>query len=150
MRVVEPGDKIILASDDGYTCVFDESEVRPMGREARGVIGMRRKVISMDAGKSGDILTITEKGYGKRTSLEQYRMTRRGARGVITIKTSHKNGNVVGIMLVNEDDEIMLSTKNGMMIRIMARDIRKQGRNTMGVRLMRLNEGDRIVSFARL
>ena len=150
VRVVEPGDKIILASDDGYTCVFDESEVRPMGREARGVIGMRRKVISMDAGKSGDILTITEKGYGKRTSLEQYRMTRRGARGVITIKTSHKNGNVVGIMLVNEDDEIMLSTKNGMMIRIMARDIRKQGRNTMGVRLMRLNEGDRIVSFARL
>ncbi len=150
VRVVNEGDRIILASDDGYTCVFDEGEVRPMGRGARGVIGMRRRVISMDAGKEGDILTITEKGYGKRTSLQEYRMTKRGAKGVITIKTTEKNGNVVGIMLVDEDDEIMLSTKNGMMIRIFARDVRKQGRNTVGVRLMRLNEGDKVVSFARL
>ena len=151
VKISKGGEKIILASYDGYACMFDEKELRSMGRAARGVIGMRRRVASMEiAYGSADILTITENGYGKRTPISQYRVTRRGAKGVKTIKVNERNGRVVGVMAVSENDEIMLSTKNGMMIRIKAMDIRRQGRNTMGVRLIRLNEGDKVVSFAKI
>jgi len=149
-KISKGGEKIILASYDGYACMFDEKELRSMGRTARGVIGMRRRVASMEVASSGDILTITENGYGKRTSISEYRITRRGAKGVKTIKVNERNGRVVGVMAVSEEDEILLSTKYGMMIRIKAMDIRRQGRNTMGVRLMKLNEGDKIVSFAKI
>ena len=149
VKIVRKGDKIILASPDGYACVFDEKEVRQMGRNTRGVIGMRRSVVSMEVAKDGDLLTITENGYGKRTSLEKYRETKRGAKGVKTIKISERNGKVVGIMAADDEDEILISTKHGMMIRIKAENIRRQGRNTMGVRLIKLNKGDKVVSFAR-
>ena len=150
VKISRGNEKIILASPDGYACMFDESEIRTMGRNTKGIIGMRRKVISMEVASNGDLLTITENGYGKRTPINQYRITKRGAKGVKTIKVNERNGNVVGIMATNDEDEILLSTKNGMMIRIKAKDIRKQGRNTMGVRLMKLNEGDKIVSFAKI
>jgi len=150
VKMASRGDKVILASEDGYACMFYEDEIRPMGRNARGVIGMRRRVVAMEVAREEDILTITENGYGKRTSIQEYRITRRGAKGVKTIKVNERNGKVVGIMAVKEDDEILLSTRNGMMIRMRAGDIRKQGRNTMGIRLMKLNEGDKIVSFARV
>ena len=150
VKISRGNEKIILASPDGYACMFDESEIRTMGRNTKGIIGMRRKVISMEVASNGDLLTITENGYGKRTPINQYRITKRGAKGVKTIKVNERNGNVVGIMATNDEDEILLSTKNGMMIRIKAKDIRKQGRNTMGVRLMKLNEGDKIVSLAKI
>ena len=150
-KISKGGGKIILASYDGYACMFDEKEIRPMGRAARGVIGMRRRVASMEIAYGNiDILTITENGYGKRTPISEYRVTKRGAKGVKTIKVNERNGKVVGVMAVDEKDEIMLSTKKGMMIRIKAIDIRRQGRNTMGVRLIRLNEGDKVVSFAKI
>ena len=150
VKISDGNSKIILASYDGYACMFDEKEIRTMGRNARGVIGMRRRVVGLEVAKEGDILTITENGYGKRTSMNEYRITRRGAKGVKTIKVNERNGGVVGIAAVNEDDELLISTKNGMMIRIKAKDIRRQGRNTMGVRLIRLNEGDKVVSFAKI
>ncbi len=150
VKISKEGEKVILASYDGYACMFPEKELRAMGRAARGVIGMRRRVASMEVASRGDILTITENGYGKRTPISQYRITRRGAKGVKTIKVNERNGNVVGVMVVDENDEILLSTKHGMMIRIKAEDIRRQGRNTMGVRLMKLNKGDKIVSFAKI
>ncbi|HEC94657.1 MAG TPA: DNA gyrase subunit A, partial [Thermoplasmatales archaeon] len=146
---------IILASADGQACRFSEEEVRPMGRVTRGVIGMRLKkgdsVVSMAImGEEGDLLTITENGYGKRTSIKEYRKTHRGSKGVRTIITNKRNGKVIFVREVEEDDEIMLTSKDGMMMRVPVKDIRRQGRNTMGVRIMRLNEGDKVVSVAKI
>ncbi|HEC81922.1 MAG TPA: DNA gyrase subunit A, partial [Thermoplasmatales archaeon] len=146
---------IIMASADGQACRFSEEEVRPMGRVARGVIGMRLdpddKVVSLAVvGEEGDLLTITENGYGKRTSIAEYRKTHRGSKGVKTIITNERNGKVIFVKEVKDDDEIMLTSKDGMMIRVPVKDIRRQGRNTMGVRIMRLNEGDKIVSVAKV
>ncbi|MCD6468108.1 MAG: DNA gyrase subunit A [Thermoplasmata archaeon] len=146
---------IIIASANGQACRFSEKEVRPMGRITRGVIGMRLdpddKVVSLAVvGEEGDLLTITENGYGKRTSVSEYRKTHRGSKGVRTIITNERNGKVIFVKEVKDDDEIMLTSKDGMMIRVPVGDIRRQGRNTMGVRIMRLNEGDKIVSAAKV
>jgi len=146
---------IIIASANGQACRFSEKEVRPMGRITRGVIGMRLdpddRVVSLAVvGEEGDLLTITENGYGKRTSVSEYRKTHRGSKGVRTIITNERNGKVIFVKEVKDDDEIMLTSKDGMMIRVPVGDIRRQGRNTMGVRIMRLNEGDKIVSAAKV
>ncbi|MEA2054719.1 MAG: DNA gyrase subunit A [Candidatus Thermoplasmatota archaeon] len=146
--------KVIISSANGSACVFDDKDVRSMGRVAVGVIGMRLRggdrVVDMEVAQGNDILTVTENGYGKRTPLDSYRLTKRGARGVRTIITNERNGKVVSIMEVRDDDEIVLSSRQGMMVRIPVKDIRRQGRNTMGVRLMNLNKGDKIVSVAKL
>jgi DNA gyrase subunit A len=144
---------IVLASADGQACRFDEREIRPMGRVTRGVIGMRLKegdrVVSLAVvGEEGDLLTITENGYGKRTAIKEYRKTHRGSKGVRTIITNERNGKVIFVKEIKEEDEIMITSKEGMMIRVPVRGIRRQGRNTMGVRVMRLNEGDKVVSVA--
>ncbi|HHH79454.1 MAG TPA: DNA gyrase subunit A, partial [Thermoplasmatales archaeon] len=146
---------IIIASANGQACRFSEKEVRPMGRITRGVIGIRLdsddRVVSLAVvGEEGDLLTITENGYGKRTSVSEYRKTHRGSKGVRTIITNERNGKVIFVKEVKDDDEIMLTSKDGMMIRVPVGDIRRQGRNTMGVRIMRLNEGDKIVSAAKV
>ena len=146
---------IIIASANGQACRFSEKEVRPMGRITRGVIGIRLdsddRVVSLAVvGEEGDLLTITENGYGKRTSVSEYRKTHRGSKGVRTIITNERNGKVIFVKEVKDDDEIMLTSKDGMMIRVSVGDIRRQGRNTMGVRIMRLNEGDKIVSAAKV
>ncbi|HEB37629.1 MAG TPA: DNA gyrase subunit A [Thermoplasmatales archaeon] len=146
---------VVLASADGQACRFDESEVRPMGRVARGVIGMRLgrgdRVVSLEiVGEDGDLLTITENGYGKRTSIKEYRKTHRGSKGVRTIITNERNGRVIFVKEVKDDDEVMITSKEGMMIRIPVKDIRRQGRNTMGVRIMKLNEGDKVASVAKI
>ncbi|KAA0001361.1 MAG: DNA gyrase subunit A, partial [Thermoplasmata archaeon] len=138
---------IMMASSGGQAVRFSEKEIRPMGRITRGVIGMRLKkedtVVAMAVvDEEGSLLTITENGFGKRTPIEEYRKTHRGSKGVRTIVTNKRNGRVIFVSQVSEDDEILLTSKQGMNVRIPVRDIREQGRNTMGVRIMRLNEGD--------
>jgi DNA gyrase subunit A len=126
-----------------------------MGRVTRGVIGIRMgkgdHVVSMAVvGEEGNLLTITENGFGKRSPIQDYRKTHRGSKGVRTIVTNERNGQVIWVKEVVDDDEIMLTSKEGMIVRIPVKDIRIQGRNTMGVRIMRLNEEDKVVSVAKI
>ena len=146
---------IMIATANGQACRFNEKETRPMGRVTRGVIGIRLgksdKVVSMAVvEEEGNLLTITENGYGKRSPISEYRKTHRGSKGVKTIITNERNGKVIYVKEVEEDDEIILTSKEGMIVRIPVKDIRIQGRNTMGVRIMRLNEGDKVVSVAKI
>jgi DNA gyrase subunit A len=147
--------EIIIATKNGKAVRFHEKDARPMGRATMGVIGIRLKgddeVVGMSVVEEDSmLLTITENGYGKRSPVSSYRKTRRGAQGVITIKTTERNGKVVGVKGVSADDELIVTSQNGMVIRIPVRGIRAQGRATMGVRVMRLKEGDKVVSVARL
>ncbi len=146
---------IMIATANGQACRFNEAEARPMGRVTRGVIGIRLgkddKVVSMAVvGNEGNLITITENGYGKRSPIQEYRKTHRGSKGVRTIITNERNGKVIWVKEVIEKDELMLTSKDGMMVRIPVRDIRIQGRNTMGVTIMRLNKGDKVVSVAKI
>jgi len=146
---------IMIATANGQACRFNEKETRPMGRVTHGVIGIRLrksdKVVSMAVvEEGGNLLTITENGYGKRSPISEYRKTHRGSKGVRTIITNERNGKVIYVKEVEEEDEIILTSKEGMIVRIPVKDIRTQGRNTMGVRIMRLNEGDKVVSVAKI
>jgi DNA gyrase subunit A len=146
---------IMIATADGQACRFNEKETRPMGRVTRGVIGIRLnkddKVVSMAVvGEEGNLLTITENGFGKRSPIQDYRMTHRGSKGVRTIVTNERNGKVIYVKEATDEDEIMLTSKEGMMVRIPVKDKRIQGRNTMGVTIMRLNKGDKVVSVAKI
>jgi DNA gyrase subunit A len=154
-RLSDGSQTIMLATAQGQACRFNETEVRPMGRVARGVIGVRLNpddyVVSMAiVGEDGDLLTITENGFGKRTAISEYRKTHRGGKGVRTIITNERNGRVIFVRELTDEDEIMLTSREGMVVRIPVKDIRLQGRNTMGVRVMRLNEGDSVVSVAKV
>jgi DNA gyrase subunit A len=155
-RLSDGNQTILLASAEGQASKFDEKEVRPMGRVTRGVIGMRLKkddkVVSMAIieHEDGNLLTITENGYGKRSPISEYRQTHRGSKGVRTIITNNRNGRVIYVRELTDDDEIMLTSKNGMVVRIPVKDIRIQGRNTMGVTIMRLNDEDKVVSVAKI
>lgn len=145
----------MIATADGQACRFNEEETRPMGRVTRGVIGIRLrkgdKVVSMAiVGEEGNLLTITENGFGKRSPIQEYRKTHRGSKGVRTIITNERNGKVLWVKEVIDEDEIMLTSKDGMMVRIPVKDIRIQGRSTMGVTIMRLNKGDKVVSAAKI
>lgn len=154
VKRLEGDEKVVLASAEGNAAVFDEKDARAMGRVTAGVIGMRLnegdRVVDMEVATGHDILTVTENGYGKRTPLDRYRVTRRGAKGVRTIITNQRNGQVVAIREVTDDDELMLSSREGMMVRIPAKDISRQGRNTMGVTLMNLEEGDSVVAVTKV
>jgi len=108
------------------------------------VVGME---VSID---SGDLLTITENGYGKRTPILDYRLINRGGKGVINIKTTERNGNVIGIKTVKDGDEIMVMSKNGIVIRLAVENISQIGRNTQGVRIMKLRDGDQVTTIARV
>jgi len=148
---------IILSSKNGKAILFHEEELREMGRYATGVRGMRLEkgdeiasinAVDLDSKTSKEmkkVVTITEKGYGKRTRLDAYRETHRGGKGVISIRVSEKNGKVVCIKQVKNDDELMISTSGGMVTKISARSIPTQGRNTHGVRLMNVEDGERVV-----
>ncbi len=148
---------IIISSKNGKAILFDEEELREMGRYAAGVRGMRLEkgdeiasinAVDLNSGTSKEIkkvVTITEKGYGKRTRLDAYRETHRGGKGVISIRVSERNGKVVCIKQVKNDDELMISTSDGMVTKISARSIPTQGRNTHGVRLMNVEDGERVV-----
>ena len=154
-RLSDGSQTIMLATAQGQACRFDETEVRAMGRVTRGVIGVRLKkkdkVVSMAVvDEEGDLLTITENGFGKRTAISEYRKTHRGSKGVRTIITNERNGQVIFVRELTDDDEIMLTSREGMVVRIPVKDIRLQGRNTMGVTVMRLNDGDNVVSVAQV
>lgn len=143
---------VMIATASGQACRFNEKELRPMGRATHGVIGIRMKnkkdaVVAMTVVDiTGSLFTLTENGFGKRSPIDEYRMTHRGSKGVRTIVTNERNGNVVFVSQVNDENELIITTEHGMTVRIPVRDIREQGRNTMGVRIMRLNEGDKVVS----
>ncbi|MDR0953682.1 MAG: DNA gyrase subunit A [Elusimicrobiota bacterium] len=147
---------IIIATKQGKSIRFDETQVRAMGRTAKGVRGIRLaegdNVVGMEQGsKEGnqpDVLSVCENGYGKRTGFEEYRTQHRGGVGVITIKTTQRNGPVVGIKLVDESKDLMIITEKGMAIRLRCDEIRSVGRNAQGVRLVKLDEGDKIARVA--
>ena len=145
VRLTAGDQEIFLASSGGKAIRFAESDVRPMGRTSRGVRGMTLKggdqLVAMEVPSPGStILTVTENGFGKRTPLEEYPGQNRGGQGVITIKTSKRNGMVAGAMQVASDDHLMLSTEGGKIIRMAVADISTVGRNTQGVRLVELDD----------
>jgi DNA gyrase subunit A len=153
--ITDGSKEIVLAKRDGLAIRFSEKDVRPMSRNAAGVRGVRLEgddeVVGMVAVDEGaTLLTVTENGYGKRSLLNDYRLTARGAKGVINIKTTERNGRVVAILEVKESDQLMMITKNGIIIRCPVEQIRVMGRAAMGVRLISLDEGDRVVDVAHL
>jgi DNA gyrase subunit A len=156
-RLTDGNQDILLASHDGKSIRFPEENVRPMGRTARGVRGMSLeggdRVIGMQVvtdATSASLVTVTENGYGKRTDIGEYRVQSRGGKGIITIKTSDRNGKVVDIKLVDDSQDLMFITDQGKLLRTAVGRIRVIGRNTQGVRFMVLEEGERIVAVAQL
>ena len=152
VKKTRPGDKIILVASTGTAIVFDEGDVRAMGRTAAGVKGINLTgggtVVDVDRFKEGaDLVLATEKGYGKRTALELFKVQKRGGKGLKAINLSDMTGPVIGAKVVVDDEDLMLLTGNGIVIRLAVEDISRQGRYTRGVVLMRLDEGDRIVSI---
>jgi DNA gyrase subunit A len=150
-RLTDGKNLIFLGSHEGQAIKFNESEVRAMGRPAYGVRGMDLEdgdyiVGGEVTGEEGLILTVSENGYGKRTKIGDYRLTRRGGKGIINMKTTSKNGRVVAILSVKEDSDLMIVTKDGKMIRIDANDIRQTGRSAQGVCLVKMEEGDRVAA----
>jgi len=148
---------IVLCSSGGKAIRFDENDVRPMGRNAAGVRGLRlpegeqEEVISLLVlGAEGLVLTASENGYGKRTPIDDFPVHGRGGQGVIALQVTERNGRMVGALQVKPDDEIMLISSSGTLVRTPVSDISEQGRNTQGVRLIRLDEGDRLVGLERI
>ena len=148
-------DHVLLATRDGYAIRFPETDVRPMGRAAGGVKGIKLreddKVVGMAVpDETASLLTVCENGYGKRTEFGEYPVQGRGGLGVINIKTTERNGKVVGIMTVRDEDDLMMTTAQGMVIRTAVSQMRTIGRATQGVTLIRCDEGDRLVAIARV
>jgi len=156
-RLTDGGMDILLASSQGKSIRFPESDVRSMGRTSRGVRGMMLEagdsIIGMEVvtdATAATLVTVTENGYGKRTDLDEYRVQSRGGKGIITIKTTERNGQVVDIKLVNDESDLMFITDRGKVLRTGVSMLSVIGRNTQGVRLMVLESGERIVAVARL
>jgi len=156
VRLTDGEDNIVLVTRKGLAITFDEKDVRPMGRTSQGVIGIRLNkddyVIGMESvigGSKSTLLAITENGFGKRTELEEYRVQTRGGKGVITYKITPKTGDIVGIRIVEESDDVMLITDTGTIIRLNVSEISVLGRSTQGVTLMRTNEG-KVVSIEKV
>jgi DNA gyrase subunit A len=148
-------DEIIIATQEGQAVRFDESEVRPIGRDTMGVKGAALNsgdaVVSMAVVKPGDmLLTVSENGFGKVSDVTDYRKTHRGGKGVITIKTTERNGRVVSVRKVSSEDELMVTSKQGKVIRIRVAEIRVTGRNAAGVRIMDLRNGDKVTAVEPL
>jgi DNA gyrase subunit A len=152
--VTTGSNEILLGTRDGMAIHFSEEDVRPMGRSAYGVKGIELdtgdEVVALEVVSSGTVLTVTENGYGKRTAIDEYRLQSRGGKGLINIKTTGRNGKVVGVKFLKGDEGVMLITEKGMIIKLNTGDISTIGRNTQGVRLIQLEEGDLLVSVARL
>jgi len=147
--------EIVLATKKGLAARFNETDARPIGRGTYGVRGIRLQandeVVSMAIVTPKDqLLSLSETGFGKRSLVEDYRKIKRGGKGVITIKTGGRNGNVLSVMKVSDDDELIVTSVKGMVIRMPVQGISLQGRATMGVRVMRLKEHDKIAAVARL
>ena len=153
-EITDGNKKIFLATHDGMAICFDESDVRPMGRPAFGVRGITLEegdyVVSVAAVVSDvEMLSISERGYGKRTRLEEYRFQSRAGKGVINMKTVERNGKVVAVLPVNDESQVLIISQSGKLIRVEASNIRESGRSTQGVKLIDISEGD-LVSAASL
>ncbi|MFA5803005.1 MAG: DNA gyrase subunit A [Melioribacteraceae bacterium] len=154
-KLSEGKNEIIIGTRNGMATRFNEKDVRNMGRTATGVRGIRLGkgdvVIGMLVIRNATtLMVVTEKGFGKRSEIEDYRLSRRGGKGVITVKTSDRNGKLIAMKEVNDADELVIITTGGMVIRQAVKELRVMGRNTQGVRLIRLNEGDDIADIARV
>jgi DNA gyrase subunit A len=154
-QITDGTGEIFIGTRDGLAIRFPEGDVRPMGRTAYGVKGITLRegdeVVAMELVRPGStLLTVTEHGYGKRTELDEYRVQSRGGVGIINIQTTERNGRVVGMASVHDEDEFMLITQQGKILRTVARDIRTIGRATQGVRLIEIDADDRVVALARL
>ena len=154
VRLTDGEDNVVLVTSKGMCITFDEKDVRPVGRSAQGVLGIRLDkddcVIGMESiigGKNATLLAITEHGFGKRTELDEYRVQNRGGKGVITYKITPKTGNIVGIRIANGDEDIMMITDKGTIIRLKVSEVSVLGRSTQGVTLMRTNDGGKVVSI---
>ena len=155
VRITDGTWNVFLGSAMGQSIRFHESDVRPTGRVARGVRGLRLavqdRIVSMEVLSHGQTLfTATENGYGKRTSIDEYPLRKRGGKGVITIKTTERNGQVVGSLLVDNDDDLMLMADSGKLIRMAVSDISVISRNTQGVKLIGMTPGEKVAGVARL
>jgi DNA gyrase subunit A len=154
VQMTDGKQEILIGTNHGMAVRFNEKDIRSMGRTASGVkaikLGKKDSVVGLVAVRrtGASILVVTEKGYGKRSELEDYRLTRRGGKGVITVKVNEKVGNMISIREVVDNDDLMIITNRGLMIRQHVSDIRVMGRNTQGVRLIKLEEGDTISAVA--
>ena len=154
VKLTDGQDNVVLVTRKGLCITFEEKEVRPIGRIAQGVIGIRLsdddEVIGMESiisGSKATLLAITENGFGKRTELDEYRVQLRGGRGVITYKVTPKTGELVGVKIADETQDVMLITDTGTIIRMSVKEISVLGRSTQGVTLMRTNDGGKVVSI---
>ena len=157
VRLTDGEDDVVLVTRNGMCITFDEKDVRPIGRVSQGVIGIRidedDEVIGMESVIAGDkatLLAITENGFGKRTELDEYRVQLRGGKGVITYKITQKTGKLVGVRIATEDDDVMLITDTGTIIRMKVKEVSVLGRATQGVTLMRTTDGGKVVSIETL
>ena len=157
VRLTDGEDNVVLVTRNGMCITFDEKDVRPIGRVSQGVIGIRidedDEVIGMESVIAGDkatLLAITENGFGKRTELDEYRVQLRGGKGVITYKITQKTGKLVGVRIATEDDDVMLITDTGTIIRMKVKEVSVLGRATQGVTLMRTTDGGKVVSIETL
>ena len=157
VRMTDGQDNVVLVTHQGLCITFGEKDVRPIGRVGQGVIGIKLNdgdnVIGMEpiiAGSKATLLAITENGFGKRTELDEYRVQTRGGKGVITYKTTPKTGKIVGIRIATDDEDVMLITNTGTVIRLKVKDISVLGRATQGVTLMRTKDNCKVVSIETL
>ena len=157
VRLTDGEDNVVLVTRNGMCITFDEKDVRPIGRVSQGVIGIRidedDEVIGMESiisGGKATLLAITENGFGKRTELDEYRVQIRGGKGVITYKVTQKTGKLVGARIATDDEDVMLITDKGTIIRLKVKDISVLGRSTQGVTLMRTTDGGKVVSIETL
>ncbi len=155
VRLTDGTEEVLMVSSEAQAIRFPEDQIRAMGRSAHGVKGMtlsgKQCIVGMDIiHPNAEVLVVTENGYGKRTPVQEYRVTRRGGKGVKTLQRTDRTGAIVGIGVVYSSNEIMLISNHNIMIRMSVGDISLQSRSTQGVRLMRLEEGDRVVALANL
>lgn len=155
VKITEGNNDIIIGTSEGLAIRFNENEVRDMGRTSTGVrgikLGKNDKVVSSIVVKTNSsLLVVTDKGYGKRSNISDYRITRRGGKGIITVKTGDKTGNMISMKEVNDSDELVIITQKGMVLKQGVKLLRIMGRNTQGVRLINLKDGDTIADIARV
>jgi DNA gyrase subunit A len=154
VAITDGQQNVLLFASSGKANCFNESDVRSMGRTATGVRGMRlqegQQIISLIIGAEGTVLTVTENGFGKRTRLEEFTLHKRGGQGMIAMQTSARNGALIGAVMVNDHDEIMLITNGGILVRTPVDGISLVGRNTQGVRVIRLDEGENVIGVDRI
>ena len=155
VKLTNGSEEIILSTSKGASIRFNEEDVRPMGRATRGVRGITLelgdRVVSMDSmQENGELLVLSENGYGKRTPLVNFRITHRGGKGVYALRGNEKTGHLVAIEVVRPGDEMMIISREGVIIRINVNDISEQGRYAQGVRVIKLGDGDSVVDMAKV